>query len=522
MNLINDAWIPVRRKNGDKVKIAPWQITEGIGTDKEIVELAVVRPDFDGALIQFLIGLLQTTCAPKQNSDWRLWLNNPPSVDELKKKFEPVAFAFNLDGAGPRFMQEFGDEIEQEENTQLIEKLCIDAPGEQALKKRTDFFIKRDRAKMLCWNCCVQALITLQINAPAGGRGIRVGLRGGGPVSTVIAREELWGTLWHNVLSGNEFMTLANKEKILDGDKFPWCAKTRTSENDNSTTPQDVHPTQIYWSMPRRIRLIFTNKEGRCDLCHEMGQLIESYYTKHSGVKYNGFVHPLTPTYKNKDGLILSVHQHEAIGYRYWLGYIQTTNEGNEPARVINAAFSRRLNNFRLWAFGYDMDNMKACCWYEGVMPVVFIEDEMQWEHYNSEIAVLIRGADEVCDLLSYAVSDAMKEKKKKDKNYTRKIKAAVNQRFWQETEPEFYRQIALLRDEIMVGKDGLSIRQAWHKYLVGKAQNIFDDMSQSDLIDQINAERVAKAYNELRKRIYGKKLKVEILGLPKTKEGDA
>lgn len=529
MNLINDVWIPVRRKNGEKIKIAPWQITEDMGTDREIIELAAVRPDFNGALIQFLIGLLQTTCAPKGNSDWCKWLNNPPSADELKSKFAPIVFAFNLDGDGPRFMQDLTIEKENKKSEEGIENILIDAPGESTLKQNKDLFIKRDRIKQLCLSCGVQALLTLQVNAPEGGRGHWAGLRGGGPVSTIVLDNNLWRTLWCNVLDVNELAAFGTVEKNDDVDKFPWLEKTRVSsaktrkgENgkkeksySNIFTSQDVNPIHIYWAVSRRIRFYIDKKECICDLCHQPGQQITKYYTKPYGAKYIGFIHSLSPSYKKETNLF-SVHQHEVLGYKHWLGYIHNTDEGSEPARVITAAFNRRLNNFRLWAFGYDMDNMKACCWYEGVMPVIFIENEMQWEHYNSEIAMLIRAADTVSDLLSYAVSDAMKEKKKKDRDYTRKIKAVVSQRFWQETEPEFYHQIASLRDEVIQDNDGLSVRRAWYEHLVGKALDIFNDMSQAEMIEDVNAERVARAHNELRKNLSGKKLKIDILGLPK------
>ncbi len=529
MNLINDAWIPVRRKNGEKIKISPWQITEGIGTDQEIIELAAVRPDFNGALIQFLIGLLQTTCVPKGNSNWLSWLNNSPSADELKSKFEPIVFAFNLDGDGPRFMQDLTIEKEDKKTEEKIENILIDAPGESTLKQNKDLFVKRDRIKQLCLSCGAQALLTLQLNAPEGGRGHWAGLRGGGPVSTIVLDNNLWRTLWCNVLDVNEIVAFGMAGKDDDAGKFPWLretrissAQTRKSENgkkekiySNTFTSQDINPCHIYWAFSRRIRLRIDKKECICDLCHQPGQQITKYYTKPYGAKYIGFIHPLSPSYKKETNLF-SVHQHESIGYKHWLGYVQNTDEGREPARVITAAFSRHLDNFRLWVFGYDMDSMKACCWYEGVMPVIFIEDETQWKHYNSEITKLIRAADEVSDLLSYAISDAMKEKKKKDKNYTRKIKSVVKQRFWQETEPEFYRQIAVLRDEIMQDKDGLNVRQKWYKYLAGEAVDIFEDMSQAEMIEDVNAKRVAEAYNELENNLKGNKLKVDILGLPK------
>ena len=38
--------------------------------------------------------------------------------------------------------------------------------------------------------------------------------------------------------------------------------------------------------------------------------------------------------------------------------------------------------------------------------------------------------------------------------------------------------------------------------------------MSQSDMIEIVDAQRVAKAYNELKKNLNGKELKTNILGL--------
>jgi CRISPR system Cascade subunit CasA len=55
MNLISDAWIPIRRKGGEEERIAPWEVTTRY-SDDPIVALAAPRPDFNGALIQFLIG----------------------------------------------------------------------------------------------------------------------------------------------------------------------------------------------------------------------------------------------------------------------------------------------------------------------------------------------------------------------------------------------------------------------------------------------------------------------------------
>lgn len=513
MNLIYDAWIQVRRKSGKEEKIAPCQMTDGISSDP-IIELAAPRPDFNGALIQFLIGLLQTTCAPESKAQWREWLKNPPSLEELKSKFEPVTFAFNLDGDGPRFMQDLTleSDLRKTDEPESIDKLLIDSPGGQTEKFNADHFIKRGRVEGLCLSCTVQALLTLQLNAPAGGAGHRVGLRGGGPVNTIILEDNLWKTAWSNILDQNRFDNLAKPEKKEDGDKFPWCEKTRTSEQDRATTSQDIHPDQIYWSLPRRIRLIFKQDEGQCDLCDGEGIIVREYFTKPYGVMYKSVMHPLTPTYEkidNGDTAILAVHQHEAVGYKNWLGFVQTIEENKRIAEVINQAFDRRMTDFRLYAFGYDMDNMKASCWYEGVMPIVTIEDASKRQIFEAHIAVIIKAANSIAVSLRHAIKDALfdSSKKKVDLGF------AV-QRFWQETEPAFYRLISRLRDETMAERDGLSVKQEWHKCLTRKAEQIFDDASQSEMIGEVNVKRVAVAWNKMKQNIYSKKVKQE-LGIP-------
>ena len=42
----------------------------------------------------------------------------------------------------------------------------------------------------------------------------------------------------------------------------------------------------------------------------------------------------------------------------------------------------------RLWAFGYEMDKkltMKARCWYDAEMPIIFASEEMEAEYTGSD-----------------------------------------------------------------------------------------------------------------------------------------
>ena len=212
MNLIEDRWIPVRRQNGEEEKIAPWELTSNF-EHNPIVALAAPRPDFQGGLMQFLIGLLQTAAPPDEDSglEWEDWFEEePPEPEKLRAKFDPFVDCFHLDGDGPRFMQD----LELRKKTSKVREssvqaLLIDAPGEKTIKDNTDHFIKRDGVHGLCSSCAATALFTFQTNAPSGGQGHRTSLRGGGPLTTLIVLdpqgseieiETLWHNIWLNIL----------------------------------------------------------------------------------------------------------------------------------------------------------------------------------------------------------------------------------------------------------------------------------------------------------------------------------
>jgi CRISPR system Cascade subunit CasA len=134
--LLETPWISVQRESGLSI-FTPWQITESADP---ILKLAAPRPDFNGALLQFLIGLLQTACPPEDGDAWADWLEEPPASEILRDKFQPLAAAFELDGAAPRFMQ---DLQELKGDIKPISNLLIDAPGAQTLRQNADHFIKR-------------------------------------------------------------------------------------------------------------------------------------------------------------------------------------------------------------------------------------------------------------------------------------------------------------------------------------------------------------------------------------------
>ncbi len=497
-NLIHERWIPVRRRDGTEIRIRPAEIVRDPDTNP-VVAIASVRPDFRAALHEFLIGLVQTTFAPSSDRWFDLY-DDPPSEDELQRAFETVAPAFELEGDGPRFLQDL-EEFEAEDSG--IDRLLIEMPGEQTLKRNTDLFQKRGRVDRLCRPCAAAALFTLQANAPGGGRGHRTSLRGGGPLTTLVVGDTLWRSVWLNVLESS-----AVGHRLADRDRssvFPWCAPTRTSKKGEITTPADVHPLQAYWGMPRRIRLHADHRDGAgCDVCGEPADDgFSQIRAKDSGVNYSGWRHPLTPhTVDKKTGEHRPRHgSASGLSYRHWTGLVQNDPERGEPALVISQFRQTRHRDLpevrlRLRATGYDMDNAKACGWYEAEMPLVFIEDvhRAAWEQAARQ---LVRVADLVAFSLRTAVRKAL-YKRPKDMPIDRSFFTAIDDRFWQETEESFLKTLDAVAGGLRAGEDLTGLKLGWLDVLRKKAEPLFDEYSQARQIGAADPKRIVDALRDL------------------------
>lgn len=519
MNLINDPWIPIQRKSGAKALIAPWQLTE---TDDPVIALNAPRPDFNGALMQFLIGLLQTTATPNSHNDWAAWLEKPPTPDALKAQFEPYADAFALQGEKGSFMQDF--EPLEGAGSNGIAELLIDSPGGNTVKENKDHFIKRGRVEQVCPCCAATALFSLQTNAPSGGQGHRTSLRGGGPLTTLVVLDEnsdlpndLWRSIWLNVLEQQTLNSLTgDKDKTGLADIFPWMAKTRTSEKNTGkeTTPLDVHPLQMYWGMPRRIRVQWQSAlSGHCDLCNAASDtLVTQYQTKNYGVNYVGtWQHPLSPYSMSKNGDLLPQHpQPGGMTYQHWLGLFED-NETQFCASVVKRY--RQLANdwdeqLRLYTFGYDMDNMKARCWYETTFPLFTIPETIR-PSFVKRVQTLTETSAEFASFVRSCVKEAWFKRPGDAKGDV----SFLTQSFYQHTESSFYQSVQLLQTKLVDGTDQ-TVLHSWHDTLRNAAFDLFDYWAARGDIAQANPRRVADARNKLKALCYSKKIK-EALQLP-------
>lgn len=524
MNLIEDPWMPVRRKDGTREWISPDCLS-----DPAIVAFDAVRADFNGALMQFAIGLLQTTAPIEHPQEWRKLLSAPPDASTLRTWFKPITDAFMFDGSARRFMQD-GSLDPSTSSLNPISALLIDSPGENALRNNGDHFVKRDRLDGICPACSAIALFTLQTNAPAGGLGYRTGLRGGGPLTTLLLQQtpaSLWQDLWLNVIERPQHLARNGNTRLAEPHfRFPWLTDIETLQPTGELTPAQVHPDHVFWATPRRILLDLDNQStGRCDLCgRESDTLIRQFLARNYGYNYKGaWDHPLSPYYENQGDWLPLHPQPGGLGYRHWLAWVLGASDAKSkqrPARVVSHALELRRRQLggalRLWAFGYDMDKMKARCWYESSLPLYGLgecADNNALSTVASTVATWLTGAQQAALSLRSAVKDAWFG------GDARGDFSAIDAEFWHRTEAPFYRQlrqcIEVVRQDGLAEPDTLETRQAWHRTVVGTALSLFENtFVGAGPIERQKPHRIADARRHLVNSLHGKKMR-EALRLP-------
>lgn len=507
MNLLMDSWLPFEKVDG---RVAYLPVT--CVTSPDIVDLALPRADFQGAAYQFLVGLLQTAFAPSDMDQWMEYYESPPSEQQLAEALASSRPCFELNSSGPCFMQDL-DELENE-SAASVSGLLIDSPGASTVKNNTDHFVKDGRVETVCPSCAAMALFTMQINAPSGGKGYRTGLRGGGPLTTLLLPSDpsstLWQKLWINVLESSQVDGADQAAAVLN--IYPWMAPTCTSEKGQTTLPTQVHPLHVYWAMPRRFRLDIESIEAHCDLCgQESERSVRHIRAKNYGNNYDGpWLHPLTPYRrdpKQPQQPPLSIKgQPGGLGYRHWesLVFPDIEKEGNLPALNV-ADYTTKVDECeaegialprvaRLWAFGYDMDNMKPRGWVGTQLPFLAVPESQQ-ELLQSWLRTLVGYAKEVCWQLRRSTKEAWFKRPSEAKGDLEYIDA----RFWERTEPQFYELLAevgrrLLDDDIK--RLPTDIAEVWYLEVRRQALAIFDDLTLSGPPEALNMKRITKARN--------------------------
>ncbi|MGM0534900.1 MAG: type I-E CRISPR-associated protein Cse1/CasA [Pseudomonadota bacterium] len=530
MNLLNAPWLPFRTREGSILYRPPTA-----AADPEIVDLALPRADFQGAAYQFLIGLLQTALPPQDHGDWLDRFLEPPSKEELEAAFASLADAFELDGDGPRFMQDFDPLDDVKDGT--VSGLLIDAPGANGIKNNTDFFVKRGRVEVMCEDCAALALFTMQINAPAGGAGIRVGLRGGGPLTTLVLPESpdasLWSRLWLNVVTSRALTRSGQTwqaPRYDDDTLFLWMAPTRVSDKKGTEVlPEGMHPLHPYWSMPRRFRLLFDGEPCRCDICgREASHIVRRIRGRKQGANYDGpWLHPLTPyrrdPKKPSEPPLSTKGQPGGLGYQHWSNLVlqDADTSGALPALVVQDYVAEKvravdeerrfgeeiaalLKHARLWAFGYDMDNMKPRGWYSVEMPLVAVPPAQQ-ERLRAWVQRFTDLARQVAWMVRTQVKNAWFDRPSEAKGDMSHIDLA----FYDATRGAFFNALHGFQQTLTMADDAPSlppeVAERWYRTLKREGMALFEEQALSGALEAVDLQRATAARRQLQSFLAGR-----------------
>ncbi|MCI1202669.1 type I-E CRISPR-associated endonuclease Cas1e [Escherichia coli] len=144
-SLLTTPWLPVRFKDGTTGKLAPVDLA-----DENVVDIAAPRADLQGAVWQFLLGLLQTSFAPKDHRRWDDIWEDGLEAEKLREALQSLEHAFQFGPDSPSFMQDFealkGDKVQ-------VASLLPEIPGAQTTKFNKDHFIKRGVTEHVCPHC---------------------------------------------------------------------------------------------------------------------------------------------------------------------------------------------------------------------------------------------------------------------------------------------------------------------------------------------------------------------------------
>ncbi len=456
-NLIHDAWIPVITAEGPR-RIAPWQMA-----DLSIQRLDWPRADLNLACLELLIGLVFLADPPEDIDDWDD--RQTPDPARLRDRLAPLQPAFDLLGDGPRFLQDRED-LKGEPNPP--DMLFIDSAGGQTVRNNADLMVWRDRYPTLDPALAAMALYTFQAFAPAGGAGNRTSMRGGGPLLTLVQPQGgLWATIWANVPYGAP----------ADASVLPWMRATVTSDGGRAVYPEQTHPAEAFFGMPRRLRLV--GAEGG----------ITGVIQRPYGTNYAGWDHPLTPYYRLKAAEEwLPKHPRAGLfGYRHWLGVVmgaEGDRDGLQRRALALRNWSERggRRGARVLVAGWAMDNMKPRDFILSTPPLV----QLQGRGLAS-LTGMIEAADILSLELRRALAPVLAEGESRE---------ALREAFYAETQADFETGLSVLA----AGGDPEGVARDWVAALRRVALRLFETRALPSLTERdIEAQQdIIKAHGQL------------------------
>lgn len=256
MDLLRDAWIPVRSGGGTS---APEVLTyRQLLCEPGDWEVSLPRDDLELACLQLLICMTQVMFLPVGDQELRLRIAHLLSPQEFEQGIKPCLDWFDLDHETQPFMQTRG--VIAPEVTP-IQKLLIGLPA----GNNHAFFNEPGEVTNLSGSITAIALFNQASNCPSFGRGYKGSLRGNAPITTLVSGANLRETVWNNVL------TLGRVQERLPGWKLDF-----TKDQPTWIRPIAVD-SKIPWSEIGLVRGLFWQpikvelNKGENSVCDVLG-----------------------------------------------------------------------------------------------------------------------------------------------------------------------------------------------------------------------------------------------------------
>jgi CRISPR system Cascade subunit CasA len=512
LNMLADAVFPVVCRSGSRRWVSFAGLLDESGDPA--VSFDWPRGDLNVASFELAIGLLALVFRPALPDDWlAIWEGR--SSEDVAARIAELSPAFNLfgdeAGQGPRFCQDL-EPIAGDANA--AEALFIDTPGVNGQKKNSDLMTHRGRFEALGARTAAMALYALQQFAPSGGAGNRTGMRGGGPMTTLVllrGSDDADAPLARTLIAN---LPLICADDWLEDDELaralPWLGPTLTSDGKPPRTVAEadpaVHRMQAFFGMARRIRLV-AGDSGRCPISGEVETLVTGFVQRPWGTSYAEWRHPLTPYRQNKDDAPYSVKPKPGhFGYRDWVGVTvgreEVTNRAF-PAETLKAAGSRAsaLRDYRqrLLAAGWAMNNMEAERFLETVQPLYLTSDPARADELARVAQRNADAADAAARLMRSALNDALFDGQAKSTDTG--VFAEATDSFYERTEDRFHAGLAAIALGNSALPDAGEAARLWLHTIRSAVLRLFDEHVTDLLAERLDAgfaQRAAGAHGRL------------------------
>jgi CRISPR type I-E-associated protein CasA/Cse1 len=289
------------------------------------------------------------------------------------EQLEALRTAYELDGAGPRFMQVPAASTAVHSS---VSTLLFESPGESTIEQNKDFFIARNDAASMCSHCAPIALFLNQSHARMGGNGYKTGPRETSVLSALLEGATVWESICLNLLPAKWFddQTGTPDDNVLHS--FPWLHNQAALEK-AQTLPLSTFGRYgvLFWT-PVALHLAFTANEHQTP-CLTCGSVTTDHV---SGVARKSTTARLTDSVRhphtgwnpmgNKGAGRAIETPKEGVTAEHWQALtITAAVDDSLPAwSYLNA---KSASTVRLHAFGFAMNNMSAQFWLDETTPVM-------------------------------------------------------------------------------------------------------------------------------------------------------